>query len=1013
VFFVATIHCQPNINANAFYYLSQPEITDQLGNNKAQYYGRTKILAQPANTQTENIYFAQYVIDQNRTITHTLISTTYLSFFSILSTQSPPIQNVLHSRPLNSSLSYYNNDYCNFLPHLQFANIISFTENGTNALILTSEEGKIRFFDVALVKAIHTRNATFCEAVELGNVDIGANISTTSVFVGFIVGYDAPLAINGSVNATEYGNTTLYVMFTTNGTYTFDISDPENIDFTYNNITALSVSPNLGRNGIVYMLSFVGNNTNIGIIAYDLVLGNTSVVVRSINTLGLLVSDSTNSYFFIADPIGQNLYVYNFQGSNLATYSTCDPWQQLIYFEGTDLQYCPNGCKGSGHGTCVNNQCSCINQWAESDCSGCDSSAYCNGRGICEPYDTTCFRDFVDLPNRTCSCISGWQGDNCNICNSDLLCTGHGTCSSSGCACMNGYSGNNCSTCDGSVICNNHGTCFNGTCTCEPYWVTDSCYEFKIPNKYINGAVDILNFATVIVWAFYFLFAASAVLVQDSHVGETLMRYISVSATQAQLAHLQSFALVLSNNSVLNTVAQSRYFYFYMFNLNVVKTFDWLGVRNSIWTESALFLPKAIFLIVSLVIFKLVKNPRFRGVFLQFGLYFHFTLLVSIFERFQNRPCDGCTKTFNIISSIGALFVLLIFVYLAYRLWKVIIENKLNLEILNRDYDTYVFSKPTPGNTFIASLFYRVCTVIFYPWSEVVSAVFKGICGISENRSDNESHVGKFPPLTPLPPTPKKKQERDLTVEEFLSSILRQANLQDHEIDLPKITAMLKGNWYTTVADLRTLTAADAEKLKIPLRLFRAMQEELPKEDKPEAYTALDSLVRTTQTENFVKTFQCATDEYQLSYIFFKLDNILTRNFLWALLGVALWQYPVPQMLALAIFQLWYTLFLLWHRPHKYTSSLIAEIIAEMGMTIVLFILLLIAKTGGNYDALVGVSAINFVVIISTSCSKIIGTVYESIASKKEEEKERMPLIKDTIDKDFRSTKPRRAINST
>jgi hypothetical protein len=114
--------------------------------------------------------------------------------------------------------------------------------------------------------------------------------------------------------------------------------------------------------------------------------------------------------------------------------------------------------------------------------------------------------------------------------------------------------------------------------------------------------------------------------------------------------------------------------------------------------------------------------------------------------------------------------------------------------------------------------------------------------------------------LTPLPPTPKKKQERDLTVrftilfgfiltfqvEEFLSSILRQANLQDHEIDLPKITAMLKGNWYTTVADLRwkfkeifmiytkyrTLTAADAEKLKIPLRLFRAMQEELPKEGK-------------------------------------------------------------------------------------------------------------------------------------------------------------------------------------
>jgi hypothetical protein len=41
---------------------------------------------------------------------------------------------------------------------------------------------------------------------------------------------------------------------------------------------------------------------------------------------------------------------------------------------------------------------------------------------------------------------------------------------------------------------------------------------------------------------------------------------------------------------------------------------------------------------------------------------------------------------------------------------------------------------------------------------------------------------------------------------------------------------MLKGNWFTTVADLRNLTEMDAEKLNIPLRLFHAIQEELPKQ---------------------------------------------------------------------------------------------------------------------------------------------------------------------------------------
>ena len=50
---------------------------------------------------------------------------------------------------------------------------------------------------------------------------------------------------------------------------------------------------------------------------------------------------------------------------------------------------------------------------------------------------------------------------------------------------------------------------------------------------------------------------------------------------------------------------------------------------------------------------------------------------------------------------------------------------------------------------------------------------------------------------------------------------------------------MLKGNLYTTVADLRALNEADAEKLNIPRRLWVAMQEELPREGKKDTFTLI------------------------------------------------------------------------------------------------------------------------------------------------------------------------------
>ncbi len=70
------------------------------------------------------------------------------------------------------------------------------------------------------------------------------------------------------------------------------------------------------------------------------------------------------------------------------------------------------------------------------------------------------------------------------------------------------------------------------------------------------------------------------------------------------------------------------------------------------------------------------------------------------------------------------------------------------------------------------------------------------------------------------------------SVQEFVTAVAKKIDHDDPE-SIGTIVAMLKGNWYTTVADLRTLSEADAEKLNIPQRLFRAMQKELPKEGIP------------------------------------------------------------------------------------------------------------------------------------------------------------------------------------
>lgn len=124
---------------------------------------------------------------------------------------------------------------------------------------------------------------------------------------------------------------------------------------------------------------------------------------------------------------------------------------------------------------------------------------------------------------------------------------------------------------------------------------------------------------------------------------------------------------------------------------------------------------------------------------------------------------------------------------------------------------------------------YRCLRTVFFQVSEILNFFFSRLCGEWEPLQMQYTQVVP-PPITVPTEQKKHKYQPESSVEEFLVSVIKKIDHEEMEPEVNKIVAMLKGNWYTTVADLRALTEADAEKLNIPRRLFVAIQEELPRE---------------------------------------------------------------------------------------------------------------------------------------------------------------------------------------
>jgi len=230
-------------------------------------------------------------------------------------------------------------------------------------------------------------------------------------------------------------------------------------------------------------------------------------------------------------------------------------------------------------------------------------------------------------------------------------------------------------------------------------------------------------------------------------------------------------------------------------------------------------------------------------------------------------------------------------------------------------------------------------------------------------------------------------------VESFLGQVVRKI---DHIEDLDKIVAMLKGNWYTTVADLRALNEADAEKLNIPRRLWVAMQEELPREE-TDVYTALDSLLQTSQKSSFMATYGFVGSAYKPANVLFKLDELLLRSLLWGLLGTALWQNPLMQLIVLLVLQFWYTCFIVWQRPYKFTIDFISDLFPQIALVAVIGMLIDFAQHNEHYGLLMAIAVINLVVVLCSCGSHMAYLVYIKVMRPPTVEDENTPLVKEQI----------------
>jgi hypothetical protein len=163
-----------------------------------------------------------------------------------------------------------------------------------------------------------------------------------------------------------------------------------------------------------------------------------------------------------------------------------------------------------------------------------------------------------------------------------------------------------------------------------------------------------------------------------------------------------------------------------------------------------------------------------------------------------------------------------------YRLWKALVAYSHLFEVGSGDgiSDLSLFQSNEGRSGFA-----RILELLLFPWSQVMVFFFSQISGPSD-QEPSRIHQPRPAPSKVDKSRKSKGYIHDSSIEEFLLWVLKKVDLTDDDSkpNIATITAMLKGNWFTTVADLRKLELADAERLGISKKFWEAMQEELPRE---------------------------------------------------------------------------------------------------------------------------------------------------------------------------------------
>jgi hypothetical protein len=196
------------------------------------------------------------------------------------------------------------------------------------------------------------------------------------------------------------------------------------------------------------------------------------------------------------------------------------------------------------------------------------------------------------------------------------------------------------------------------------------------------------------------------------------------------------------------------------------------SVHQTIWTESASFLPKVLALFFVILSWRLFKGDRVRGVILQFGLWSFFLVHVSLFMRFQQN-CEECSQIYNILGSIVAVIFLTATLYFIYRLWRVLALNKHYFEDSSVGVDVHSIKLEKMKYRFMPCVFevvilvYKILTVLFFPVSDILSFLFSRLCEVD---SPSVPPLLAAPPITPFTPPKSHKYQPDCSVESFFGS---------------------------------------------------------------------------------------------------------------------------------------------------------------------------------------------------------------------------------------------------